>query len=193
MGEHKGKKAPHHEGQESFYSGDISSSYAPTTDFEHYRSDITAHETLTWSVSEHVAPKALTWYLSATVVGLIVSALVALATRDIASSATVLLALVVLLAYAARKPSEQAYELRADTIRVGKKEYNLHLFKSFSVDENNSQTSVVLLPLKRFMPPLVIPLEEKIAEQAVKVLTMFLPFEQHKTDLIDALVRKIRL
>lgn len=148
---------------------------------------------VSWEATEDVSQKTLGWYVLLLLCGLAVTALIALLTRDIASTATVFLAVIILLMYANRKPSKQTYLLQNGVIGIEQKQYDMHAFKAFSIDEHGRQPNIVLTPLKRFMPSLVLPLEAKSAEEVVKTLAMFLPLEEHKADLIDALVRKIRL
>ena len=153
----------------------------------------TNFETIRWQTAESVAPKSVSWYAISAVLGAALVAMVALLTRDIASTVTVFIALVILLLYAARKPRTQAYRLDGSGIEIGSKTYDIHMFKSFSVDEHGSQVNIVLMPLKRFMPAVTLPLEEASSRQVVDVLATLLPFEEYKPDFIDTLTRKIRL
>lgn len=153
----------------------------------------TPQEPVRWEAAEFITPKTFGWYATAIVGGVLLVAVVALLTKDIASSVTVFVALIILLLYARRKPRTQTYTIEGDRIEIGTKKYELHTFKSFSVDVRSPQASAVLMPLKRFMPPLAIPLIQEKSEQVVAVLSAYLPFEQHKPDLVDTLVQKIRL
>jgi hypothetical protein len=48
------------------------------------------------------------------------------------------------------------------------------------------------MPLKRFMPPLTVYLAPEMEEQIVDFLAQLLPFERHRQDAVDGLLKRIR-
>jgi hypothetical protein len=94
--------------------------------------------------------------------------------------------------YAARKPRVQQYTLTPQGLNVGPKNYTFENFKSFAVAEEGAIASIVFMPLKRFMPPLTIYVAPDMEEQVISYLSALLPFEQHKQDAVDSLLKRIR-
>lgn len=153
----------------------------------------TNSEELSWTAAEFIAhEKSAGWYGLLTLGTVIAATVVYLLTKDKLSTGTVVLAALALGAFAARKPKSQQYSVRPDGIQVGQKLYDFQDFKTFSVAEEGAVASVVFMPLKRFMPSLTIYLVPELEDQVVDFLSAYLPFEQHKTDAVDSLLRRIR-
>lgn len=145
-----------------------------------------------WSVGEQsvagVAGKNGLYFLGA----LLLAAVVYLLTKDTVSTIAIALAVVAFLYFANHKISSQSYRVRGDTVLIDRKSYQLHDFKSYSVSDADSPASIVLTPMKRFMPPITLFVPENILEPLEAHLADYLPFEQHQTDAIDALLHKLR-
>ena len=150
-------------------------------------------EQLTWTAAEFVEhPKSAGWYGLLALVGIVASVADYFITRDLFSSVIILFAAAAFGTFAARKPHEQQYGLDSHGVLIGNKAYSLQDFKTFSITEEGGVVSIVFMPLKRFMPPLTIYLAPEIEETVVNFLSSFLPLEQHKTDAVDSLMRRIR-
>jgi hypothetical protein len=148
---------------------------------------------LSWTASEFIAhEKSAGWYSLLALAALAVAALIYWLTRDKISTGVVIFAAIALGIFAAHKPKTQQYALSQDGLHVGQKLYGFQGFKSFSVGEEGAIASIVFMPLKRFMPPLTIYVAPDIEDQVVNFLADYLPFEQHKTDAVDNLLRRIR-
>lgn len=146
-----------------------------------------------WSASEDTSQKTPLWYLALVLVGLIATATVAFFTRDVVSSVTVFIAFLLLTIFTARKPSAQEYAVHDGQLAVGAKQYSLHGFKAFSIDEHQNHLQIILIPLKRFMPTLVVPLDYAVADDVVDALADMLPLQPYKPDFVDVLIRRLRL
>jgi hypothetical protein len=148
---------------------------------------------VTWTAAEFIEhEKSANWYGALAAVGVIIAALVYFLTKDKISTAVVVVVLIGFGFYAARKPQTQEYRLSVGGIQIGSKVYNFHDFKAFSVVEDGAVISVILSPLRRFMPPLTIYVAPQVEEQVIDFLSAFMPFEQHRADAVDSLMRKIR-
>lgn len=146
-----------------------------------------------WTASEFIAhEKGVGWYGLLALAGLAAAALDYLITRDLFSTAVILFAAAAFGVFAARKPRTQEYGLSRQGIQVGLKSYDFQDFKTFSVTEEGAIASIIFMPLKRFMPPLTLYVAPDMEDQVVDYLSAFLPFEQHKADAVDSLLRRIR-
>ena len=148
---------------------------------------------MSWSASEYIGhEKSVRWY-AVYLLGLLgISAGVYLFTRDVVSTAIVLVALTGLLFLSLRKPRIQDFSVDEGALSVGSKVYYLHDFKSFSLLDDGSMVEVTFLPLKRFMPPISVYVQPDKADMLAEYLADYIPHEQRKTDSVDTLLRRIR-
>lgn len=150
-------------------------------------------EDLTWTASEFIEhPKGIGWYSVLGLVGLVVAGLNFLITRDIVSTVLLALAVVIFGIYAGHKPRTREYHLTPKGLQIGEKLYVFQMFKAFSVGEEGSTASIVFTPLGRFGAPITIYVQQDLEDKVLNYISNFLPFEQHRTDAIDGLLRKIR-
>ncbi|MDQ3064764.1 MAG: hypothetical protein M3Q36_00645 [bacterium] len=146
-----------------------------------------------WTASEFIAsPKNSGWFgiLAAASLGL--TAIVFLVTRDLISTVVTPILGVLLGVFAARQPRTLQYRIDNHGIYAGERFYSYGSFKSFSIAHDQAMGYISLMPLKRFMPPLSIHYEPKDEDQIASALADYLPYEEHKTDLVDSLTRKFR-
>jgi len=152
-----------------------------------------ADEDIMWTAAEFVENhKGTNWYLSLLGVGAVASAIAYFLLKDLFSAIVIALAIIAFAVYASRKPRDQQYHLNTFGVQVGTKVYEFHDFKAFSVMHDEGVISIVLRPLKRFMPSPSLYVIPEVEERVIEVLSMVLPAEQHKPDAIDSLMRKIR-
>jgi len=148
---------------------------------------------LSWTAAEFIEhPKGAGWYGLLAIGGIAAAALVFWLTRDIFSLVIILFATLALGVFAARKPREQQYSLSHQGVQIGTKTYGFQEFRTFSVADEGSVASVVLMPLKRFMPPLTLYVSPDMSDQVIDYLVAILPFEQRKADAVDGLLRRIK-
>ena len=152
-----------------------------------------ADAALSWTAAEyHHSDKSSTWYGAYTLGTIILAVVLYLLTKDVMSTAVVCVAVLGLVVFAGRKPREQQYAFDGDYLWVGQRAYGLHDFKAFSLDEQGPVLGISLLPLKRFMPPIVLYVDETHEQAAVDYLAAYLPMEPHKVDAVDSLLRRMR-
>jgi hypothetical protein len=150
-------------------------------------------DSFTWTASEFIAhEKTASWYAFLAVGALVLAALVYLISRDFISTGIVVFVAIMFGAIASRQPRTQEYSLNQAGLSVGAKLYNFQDFKTFSISEEGAIVSIVFMPLKRFMPPLTVYVAPDTEERVVDFLSAYLPFEQHKTDAIDGLLKRMR-
>lgn len=146
-----------------------------------------------WSASEYIAHnKGTAWFVLLGTALFAFIAVVFIATKDIVASVVVGIAGVTFGVFAARAPRVLEYTVNAKGIQIGPKFYTYGDFKSFSVAEDGPLPAIVLLPLKRFLPPITVFYEPKEEDTILNVLANYLPHEEKQPDLVDKLMRRIR-
>jgi hypothetical protein len=149
--------------------------------------------TISWTASEFVAhEKSPGWYGILVLVSVIIAALIYLITRDIISTAVVIIAALAFAVLAGRKPKQLQYQLSNAGMTIGNKQFGYNMFKSFSVVPEGAFSSIVFRPLKRFSPLTTIYYAPDDEEKIIILLSDHLPFEEHKPDPIDNMMRRIR-
>ena len=162
-------------------------SEAPTQDFD------TGEIHAEWTASEYVAnPKNKSWFSLLAAASIFVAAIVYVVTRDLISTSVTIILGILLGIFAARQPRTLQYRIDSKGIHIGQKFYEYAGFKSFSVAHEHAMAYISLMPLKRFMPPLAIHYDVQDEDKIVQTLADYLPFEEHKPDMVDSLTRRIR-
>lgn len=150
------------------------------------------HE-VTWSASEYVAhEKTALWYLALFGGVVVLVAVIYFITKDM--TAVVLIGLIAILfaILAARKPRVLEYNVGPQGITIGHHLYSYHDFKSFGVVTQGAFSSIVLVPLKRFMPSLTVYYPPEDENRIVDALSNYLPFAPVTPDLLDRTMFRIR-
>lgn len=146
-----------------------------------------------WSASEFIAhQKSFGWYALLVVVAAAVAALVYLLTKDKISTGAVIFVAMILGITAARKPRTLRYELTDVGIGIGSKFYDYGQFRSFAIVDEGAFSSLVFMPLRRFMPLITVYYEPQDEDKIVGMLAERLPMEEHQLDLMERLMRRIR-
>lgn len=153
-----------------------------------------AGEELTWTASEFIAhEKSAGWYgLLAVGAALVAAGAFIITSHDMISTGAVVLVAITFGMFAARQPKVRQYVLSDVGLHIGDKTYGYQDFKSFSVAEEGAITSIVFMPLKRFMPSLTIYLSPDLEDKVVDTLAARLPMEQHRQDAVDGFLKRIR-
>lgn len=175
----------------------VSPSFSPQTPFVANESGSPQSEDIkpiTWSASEFIAhEKSAMWYVTLGTIAVAVAAIIFVITGGDGISAGVILFVAVVLGFAAtRKPRTLPYKLDGDGLTINEKFYDYGQFRSFAVVDDGAFSSIVFMPLKRFMPLLEIYYEPKYEEEIINLLSERLPIETHKLDPVDKLMRHIR-
>ncbi len=169
------------------YDPDDSSDASPAT--PSYTGESDAVE---WTASEFVEhSKSIGWYALLALCAGLLAVIVYVLTRDKVSFGIIVFVALMLGIAAARKPRVMNYAVTGDGLTVGRSFYSYGEFKSFSVMEEGPFSSVMLLPLKRFMAPINIYYDPKDENRIIEVLSRYLPIENHKHDFVDQIIRRI--
>ena len=152
-----------------------------------------AEGTISWTGSEFIAhEKSAGWYGMLAGGAILLAAIVFVLTHDKISTAVVIVTAAVLGYFGARKPRTLDYKLDDNGVSIGTKFYVYDLFKSFSVVDEGTVSGIVLMPMKRFMPQLTLYYAPADEEKIVNMLADRLPMEEHKTDVVDRFMHRIR-
>ena len=149
--------------------------------------------TVKWEAEEYIThDKNAGWYIGLAIVGI---ALVALSIwlQWWTFTALVVLCVVSLLIYVIRPPRKIKYSVNAKGLTEGEKTYNFEDYRAFGILQDDTNFAIVLMPRKRFSPAVTVYFPKEKGEEIVDVFGARLPMEEVKLDLIDKIVRKLRI
>lgn len=176
-------------GKEVATTPDLPGSAAKTGD----QSKLPKDDVITWTASEYINhTRGAGWYLALVIGTIVLAAAVYLITKDYFAAGVVGIMGVVVAAFSTHKPKQVSYELSSFGLKAGEKVYPYSLFKSFTLIREGALSSVNLIPIKRFMPPLSIYFEPADEQKIVATLGNHLPYEEGGLDAIERLSRRLR-
>lgn len=146
-----------------------------------------------WEAREYIERKKNTgWYVG---FALVVVALIAIAIllRYWLFILVIVLAAVALLTYVMRPPRMLHYSLDDKGLTEGNNLYVYNDFKSFGILNEGNHYCIVLTPKKRFGARVTVYFPETEGEQIVDIFGERLPMEEVHQDVIDRLVRWLRI
>ncbi len=146
-----------------------------------------------WSASEYVQHHhGATWYGALGVGAVGVGIVLYVLTRSIFSAAIVPVLAIIIGVFASRPPRTIQYGLSDSGLSIGSRLYSYSNFKSFSVIDEGAVQSILLMPIKRFMPPVSAYFSDADGDKIVNKLGDYLPFETAELDGTQRLARKLR-
>lgn len=157
--------------------------------------DIPQSQPITWTAQEYVhIDKNVGWFV---LFALVVLALVAVDIFFLKSwtfSALVVVMAAAIIVYIRRPPRTLTYALSpVQGLYVGEHLYHFDEFRAFGLIKDGDHHSIMLIPRKRFAPGVSVYFPEEAGEQIVDILGERFPMEELKLDIVDVLVRKLRL
>ncbi len=175
-----------------FVADDPNSKKAGTTATPNPEQSTNPSNTVSWTEVEFVAhKKSLVWYIGLGLAAAVVATLVYIYNHDLVSVIVIVIAAVFLGFVANRQPRDLDYQVDDTGIKIGEKFYTYNNFRSFFVGDEGSISSVVLQPLKRFMPFITIYYPSDKEKAILEVLNKHLPVDNSHHDAIDSLLRRI--
>jgi len=150
---------------------------------------------ITWTAQEYIhLDRSPVWFI---VFALVVLGLIAVDIFLLKSwtfSALVIVMAIALVIYIRRPPRTLTYALSpAQGLYVGEQLYHFDEFKSFGLIQDGEHHSILLIPRKRFSPGVSVFFPNEAGERIVDILGQRLPMESLKLDVVDVIVRKLRL
>jgi hypothetical protein len=150
-------------------------------------------EVVKWTASEYVDhAKGPAWFALMGIALFIVVGVLYFVTKDILASVLVGLAGITFGVFAGRRPQVLEYSISPGGITIGQRTHTFDDFKSFSLTESGPLPAILLLPLRRFLPPITIFYDPKEEDKIIDALADYLPHEDREPDLVDRLMSRIR-
>lgn len=148
---------------------------------------------ISWTASEFIShEKTSGWYGVLALVTVIAAVMIYLLTKDTISTIVAIICGIAFGAVAGRRPRQLQYQLSNSGVTIGQKQFPYTGFKSFSVVPEGAFSSIVFKPLKRFAPLTTIYYSPNDENDILDLLSQHLPFEEHKSDAVDNMMRRIR-
>ena len=150
--------------------------------------------TLSWKAQEYVHVERNTgWFIGVGVVTAVLLAISIFLMKSITFSLLIVVMAVSIILLALRPPRSLNYTLTNKGLYVMDELYPFSHFKAFGVMIDGEEFSVVLLPTKRFSPEVTVYFPSSKGEQIVDYLGRRLPMQELTPNLVDRLIRKLRL
>jgi hypothetical protein len=150
---------------------------------------------ITWTAQEYVhLDRSPIWFVLFAVVVLGLIAVDVFLLKSWTFSALVVVMAVALIIYIRRPPRMLTYALSpSQGLYVGERLYVYDEFKAFGLIQDGPHYSIMLIPRKRFAPGVSVYFPDDAGERIVDILGQRLPMENLKLDVVDVIVRKLRL
>lgn len=149
--------------------------------------------TITWTASEYIDhSRGPSWYLALIVSTILLAIAIYLVTKDYFASGVIVVVGLIVGVFSTHKPKQVSYELSSSGLKAGEKVYPMSLFRSFALIREGALSSVNLIPIKRFMPPLSIYFDPSDGPKIIAILGDHLPLEEGGLDAIERLSRRLR-
>ncbi|MDB5161991.1 MAG: hypothetical protein JWM52_499 [Candidatus Saccharibacteria bacterium] len=150
---------------------------------------------VTWTAKEYIHPdKSPLWFVVFIIVVLGLISIDIFFLHSWTFTGLVVVMAVALVIYTRRPPRDLTYGLSGNQgLYVGEKLYHYDEFKAFGLIKDGEHNSIMLIPRKRFSPGVSVYFPAESGEQIVDMLGQRLPMEDLKLDIIDVVIRKLRL
>lgn len=148
---------------------------------------------ITWEAEEYIVrDKTSWWYVGLAVVTLILAG-ISVWLQWWSFLLVVVLSVVALLIYVMRPPRILRYSLSNKGVSEGDRLYEYTDFKSFGILHEGGHFAITLTPVKRFSPRLMVYFPEAQGEEIVDAFGERLPMEEVKLDVLDKLIKFLRI
>lgn len=150
-------------------------------------------ELINWEAREYIVQERnVGWWVGFALVVLVLAA-IALFMKLYSFLVVIVVAAIALVVYVTREPRTLHYSLSKDGLSEGNNLYAFDEFKSFGILNEDNHYSLVLMPKKRFAMRVTVFFPEAEGEQIVDMFGARLPMEPVKLDLLDKMVRWLRI
>lgn len=147
-----------------------------------------------WQAHEYIHPdKGPGWFLGFAAVVLLLIAIAVFVIQSITFAILIPVMAAALIVYSHRPPRLIDYTLSKQGLHVNDRLYSFAEFKSFGVIHDGKEYSIMLVPTKRFRVGVSVYFPEEAGEAIVDMLGARLPMQELHLDLMDRLIRKLRI
>lgn len=150
---------------------------------------------ISWTANEYIdVQKGWLWYVLLVIIALGLAAAGFFLMNAITFSVLVVVMAVAVIVFSRRPARTIAYTLSGDQgLYIGEKLYHFGDFKAFGLLHEDGHNSIMLIPVKRFSPAVSVYFPEDAGEAIVDMLGARLPMRELKLDMMDKLIRRLRL
>jgi len=150
-------------------------------------------KTVRWEAKEYVThDKNAGWYIGLAIVGILLVAL-SIWLQWWTFTALVIVSIISLLIYVIRPPRDLKYSVSAKGLTEGEKTYLFEDYRAFGILQDDTNFAIVMMPRKRFSPAVTVYFPKAKGEEIVDIFGARLPMEEVKLDVLDKIVRKLRI
>lgn len=151
-------------------------------------------EPVHWQAHEYIHhDKSPLWFVIFVVVVIAFIAAAIFLIKSITFAILVPVMAAALLMYTHRPPRLLDYTLSNKGLYVNDHLYSFSEFKAFGVVRDGEEYSIMLLPVKRFMPEVSVYFPEEAGEAIVDMLGSRLPMQEFHLNFVDKIIRKLRI
>jgi len=147
-----------------------------------------------WQAHEYIHhEKDALWFVIFTLVVLGLMAFSIFVIQSITFTILIPVMAAALIVYSRRPPRIMDYTLSSKGLHVNDRLYPFSEFKGFGVIRDGKEYSVMLIPIKRFKPGVSVYFPEEAGEAIVDILGTRLPMQKLHLDIVDRVIRKLRI
>jgi hypothetical protein len=151
-------------------------------------------EPVRWQAQEYIQhDKGALWFVAFAIVTLGMMAIAIFLIKSITFNILVPVMAAALFVYVNRPPRMIDYTLSRQGLHINDHLYPFADFKGFGVIHDGKEYSILLLPIKRFKPGVSVYFPEAAGEAIVDMLGARLPMQTLHLDIIDRIIRKLRI
>ncbi|MET0980121.1 MAG: hypothetical protein ABWX90_02605 [Candidatus Saccharimonadales bacterium] len=153
-----------------------------------------AVEPVRWQAQEYIQhDKSRGWFVLFAIAFIILMAIAIFLIKSVTFNILVPVMAVALFVYVNRPPRVLDYTLSRKGLYVNDHLYPFAEFRGFGVIHDGKEFSVLLLPVKRFKPGVSVYFPEEAGEAIVDMLGVRLPMQELHLDIVDRIIRKLRI
>ncbi|HEX8389850.1 MAG TPA: hypothetical protein VF597_00315 [Candidatus Saccharimonadales bacterium] len=152
-----------------------------------------ARAAFTWQTSEFVHHQKNTiWFVALAGIAVLLLVIDVLLVKSWTFGALIIVMAVAVAVVGHREPRLINYQLSNQGLQIDDKQFGLDDFRAFGVIQEGDQTSVRLVPNKRFMPMVSVYLPADQAAEIVDIFGTRLPLEPIEPDPLERLTQRLR-
>ncbi len=156
--------------------------------------EASSEEPVHWQAHEYLhQEKGPVWFVLFGAVVLVLMAIAIFVMQAVTFAILVPVMAAALIVYSYRPPRMLNYTLSRQGLHINDRLYSFASFKGFGVIRDGKEYSVMLLPVKRFQPGVSVYFPEASGEAIVDILGARLPMQELHLDIIDTVIRKLRI
>ena len=133
------------------------------------------------------------WYIAFGVVLVILMALAIVVFKSLTFAVLLLVMAIAVIMLSTKPPRIINYSVSPKGIYIEDKLHDYSEFRAFSIFHDTELPSVILLPVKRFSPGLTLYFGVDQGERVIDMLGARLPVVESKPDMLEKLIRLMRL